>query len=90
MHPIDTSNFFRENFMNMCRTTKVIANIGSYKQTNFCGLFKVQMQINNLINNLNVYLYDNALIMHISHSNYLPIISAPCLLYLEINHSSIN
>lgn len=58
MHPIDTSNFFRENFMNMCRTTKVIANIGSYKQTNFCGLLKVQMQINNL----NVYLYDNACI----------------------------
>lgn len=84
MHPIDTSNFFRENSMNMCRTTKVIANIGSYKQTNFCGL--VQMQINNL----NVYLYDNALIMHISHSNYLPVISAPCILYLEINHSSIN
>lgn len=86
MHPIDTSNFFRENFMNMCRTTKVIANIGSYKQTNFCGLLKMQMQIYNL----NVYLYDNALIMHISHSNYLPVISAPCLLYLEINHSSIN
>lgn len=31
MYLIDISNFFRENFMNMCRIIKVIVNIGSYK-----------------------------------------------------------